>query len=76
MLLYKVLEPNQPQEEVSLEFQLPGLRHIVRVDGVTLAEHPWARAHCVRFLRMADEDRALIERFLSGEVENDRLAFL
>src|SRR4029450_9776076 len=64
MLLYKVFEPTVPQGEASLESQLPGSPRILRVDGVTLAEHPWARAHGVRFTRMADEDRELLGRYL------------
>ncbi len=67
MLLYKVFEPEVPHDEVSLEFQLPGSSRVLRADGITLAEHPWARAHGVRFTRMADEDRDLIERYLRGE---------
>jgi hypothetical protein len=74
MLLYKVFEPDVPQGEVSLEFQLPGSPRIVRADGVTLAEHRWARAHGVRFVRMADEDRELIERYLRGEELADAVA--
>src|SRR3954453_16398543 len=57
MLLYKIFEPEVEQPEVSLEFQLPGSHRILRADGVTLAEHSWARAHGVRFTRMAEEDR-------------------
>src|SRR5438045_2662132 len=68
MLLYKVFEPTIPHEEVSLEFQLPGSARVLRCDGITLAEHPWARAHGIRFTRMAEEDRLLIERFVRGEL--------
>jgi hypothetical protein len=71
MLLYKVFEPDVPHSEVSLEFQLPGSPRIVRVDGVTLAEHPWARAHGVRFTRMSDEDRELVGRYLRGDDLDD-----
>jgi hypothetical protein len=67
MLLYKVFEPDLEQAEVSLEFQLPGSSRILRVDGVTLAEHRWARAHGVRFTRMSDDDRALVDRYLAGQ---------
>jgi hypothetical protein len=74
MLLYKVFEPDMPQGEVSLEFQLPGSPRVLRADGITLAEHPWARAHGVRFTRMADEDRALLDRFLAGELDDDAAA--
>jgi len=75
MLLYKVFEPDLPQEnEVSLEFQLPGSSRILRVDGVTLAEHRWARAHGVRFTRMADEDRELLARYLRGESLDENVA--
>jgi hypothetical protein len=74
MLIYKVFEPDVPQEEVSLEFQLPGSSRILRVDGITLAEHRWARAHGVRFTRMADEDRALVDRYLRGELSDDAVA--
>jgi hypothetical protein len=74
MLLYKVFEPDLPQEEVSLEFQLPGSPRILRVDGVTLSEHRFARAHGVRFVRMADEDRDLLDRYLRGDLQEDALA--
>lgn len=74
MLLYKVFEPDLIQHEVSLEFQLPGSNRILRADGVTLAEHRWARAHGVRFTRMAEEDRALITSFLRGELRDDAVA--
>ncbi len=74
MLLYKVFEPDLPQGEVSLEFQLPGSSRILRADGQTFAEHRWARAHGVRFMRMADEDKELIERFLRGELDDDAVA--
>ena len=74
MLLYKVFEPDMPQSEVSLEFQLPGSNRVLRADGVTLAEHRWARAHGVRFTRMAEEDRALIASFLRGELHEDSVA--
>ena len=76
MLLYKVFEPDVPHSEVSVEFMLPGSQRIVRADGVTLAEHPWARAHGVRFTRMADEDKALIEQWLRGELADDTAAAL
>jgi hypothetical protein len=74
MLLYKVFEPDMPQSEVSLEFQLPGSQRILRVDGITLAEHRWARAHGVRFTRMSDEDAQLIERYLRGDLKEDAVA--
>jgi len=66
ILLYKIFEPDVPHSEVSLEFQLPGSSRILRVDGVALSEHPWARAHGVRFVRMSDEDRALVDRYVRG----------
>lgn len=72
MLLYKVFEPDLPHSEVSLEFQLPGSQRVLRCDGVTLAEHRWARAHGVRFTRMAEEDRVLLDRFLAGELLDDQ----
>jgi hypothetical protein len=76
MLLYKVFEPDVDETEVSLEFQIPGSPRILRADGITLAEHRWARAHGVRFVRMADEDRELIDQYLRGElpaeVDSDR----
>jgi hypothetical protein len=68
MLLYKVFEPDLEQSEVSLEFQLPGSQRILRVDGITLSEHRWARAHGVRFTRMSDEDRELVDQFLRGDL--------
>src|SRR6185295_585329 len=71
MLLYKVFEPDVPHSEVSLEFQLPGSPRIIRVDGVLFSEHAWARAHGVRFTRMAEEDRELINRYLSGQSLED-----
>ena len=74
MLLYKVFEPELEPGEVSLEFQLPGSRRVLRADGVTLAEHPWARAHGVRFTRMAAEDRELLDRFLRGRAIGDAVA--
>jgi len=74
MLLYKVFEPDVAQEEVSIEFQLPGSQRVLRADGVTLAEHRWARAHGVRFTRIAEEDRALIDQFLAGELRDDAVA--
>jgi hypothetical protein len=74
MLLYKVFEPDVAQEEVSLEFQLPGSSRVLRADGVTLSEHRWARAHGVRFTRIAEEDRALIDAFLRGELREDAVA--
>ncbi len=67
MLLYKIFEPDVPHHDVSLEFQLPGSQRILRVDGVALSEHPWARAHGVRFVRMSDDDRALLDRYLGGQ---------
>jgi hypothetical protein len=74
MLLYKVFEPDLAQSEVSLEFQLPGSPRVLRADGVTLAEHRWARAHGVRFTSMADEDRDLLDRFLRGESLDEQIA--
>jgi hypothetical protein len=71
LLLYKVFEPELEHSEVSLEFQLPGSNRVLRADGVTLAEHPWARAHGVRFTRMAEDDRALLDAFLRGELRDD-----
>ncbi len=74
MLLYKVFEPDVEHTEVSLEFQLPGSPRILRVDGVMLAEHQWAKAHGVRFTRMSDEDRQLIEEFVTGGVRETAAA--
>jgi hypothetical protein len=74
MLLYKVFEPDVAHTEVSLEFQLPGSARVLRADGVTLAEHRWARAHGVRFTAMADEDRDLIDRYLRGEPLDEQIA--
>jgi hypothetical protein len=68
MLLYKVFEPDVAHSDVSLEFQLPGSQRILRVDGVVLTEHRWARAHGVRFTRMSDDDLQLMEQFLRGEI--------
>lgn len=67
MLLYKVFEPDLPHSDVSLEFQLPGSQRVLRCDGILLSEHHWARAQGVRFTRMADEDRELLDRYLRGE---------
>ena len=74
MLLYKVFEPDVAHREVSVEFQLPGSSRVLRADGVTLSEHRWARAHGVRFTRIAQEDKLLIDRFLSGELCDDAVA--
>jgi hypothetical protein len=74
LLLYKVFEPDVTHSEVSLEFQLPGSNRVLRADGVTLAEHRWARAHGVRFTRMAEDDRALLDAFLRGELRDDAVA--
>jgi hypothetical protein len=75
MLLYKVFEPDVAHSDVSLEFQLPGSPRIIRADGVLFSEHQWARAHGVRFTRMADEDRDLLDRYLRGEsLEEERRA--
>jgi hypothetical protein len=74
LLLYKVFEPDLAHDEVSLEFQLPGSSRVLRADGVTLAEHRWARAHGVRFTRMAEDDRALLDAFLRGELRDDAVA--
>jgi hypothetical protein len=74
LLLYKVFEPDVAHSEVSLEFQLPGSNRVLRADGVTLAEHRWARAHGVRFTRMAEDDRALLDAFLRGELRDDAVA--
>ena len=56
------------------QFQLPGSSRVLRADGITLSEHRWARAHGVRFTRMAEEDRVLIDRFLCGELRDDAVA--
>src|SRR5262249_8277239 len=53
MLVYKVFEPDMATEEVSIEFQLPGSSRVLRADCVALQEHRWARAHGMRFVRMA-----------------------
>jgi hypothetical protein len=74
MLLYKVFEPDIAQTDVSLEFQLPGSNRVLRADGVTFAEHRWARAHGVRFTRIDEEDRALIDAFLRGELRDESVA--
>ncbi len=39
ILLYKVFEPDLPCSEVELEFQLPGSPKVLRIGGITLAEH-------------------------------------
>lgn len=67
MLLYKIFEPDAPPGEVSLEFQLPGSPRVLRVDGVILAEHLSSRANGVRFVRMSDEDRDLLDSYLRGD---------
>jgi hypothetical protein len=72
MLLYKVFEPDVAHSDVSLEFQLPGSQRILRVDGIVLTEHRWARAHGVRFTRMSEDDRALVEQFLRGELMDEQ----
>jgi hypothetical protein len=76
MLLYKVFEPDLPHSEVSLEFMLPGSNRVLRADAVTFSEHRWSRAHGVRFTRMADEDRALIDQWLRGELADEASAAL
>jgi PilZ domain len=74
MLLYKVFEPALEHSDVSLEFQLPGSNRILRIDGVTLSEHRWARAHGVRFTAMSDDDQALLQQFLRGELHEEAAA--
>jgi hypothetical protein len=74
MLLYKIFEPDLDYSDVSLEFQLPGSSRILRVDGITLCEHRWARAHGVRFMRMSDDDRDLLEQFLAGNLAEEAAA--
>jgi hypothetical protein len=75
MLLYKIFEPDcEQQGEVSLEFQLPGSMRILRVDGITLSEHRWARAHGVRFTRMSEDDRELLHQYLRGELAEETAA--
>ena len=74
MLLYKIFEPDVDHSDVSLEFQLPGSTRILRIDGVRLAEHKWARAHGVRFTRMSDDDQALLDKFLRGDLAEEAAA--
>jgi hypothetical protein len=74
MLLYKVFEPDFEHSEVSLEFQLPGSTPILRIDGIKLAEHRWAKAHGVRFTRLSEDDQSLIDQFLRGELSEKEAA--
>jgi hypothetical protein len=74
MLLYKIFEPDVDHSDVSLEFQLPGSTRILRIDGVRLAEHKWARAHGVRFTRMSDDDQLLLDKFLRGDLIEEAAA--
>jgi hypothetical protein len=74
MLLYKIFEPDVDQSEVSLEFQLPGSNRILRIDGVLLAEHKWARANGVRFTRMSDDDQQLLDKYLCGDLAEEAAA--
>jgi PilZ domain-containing protein len=74
MLLYKVFEPSIDHSDVSLEFQLPGSSRILRIDGITLSEHRWARAHGVRFTQMSEDDRELLHQFLCGELREEAAA--
>ncbi len=76
MLLYKIFEPDVPPGEVSLEFQLPGSPRVLRVDGVILTEHASSRSNGVRFVRMATEDRALLDSYLGGELLERRTSTL
>jgi hypothetical protein len=74
MLLYKIFEPDVDYSEVSLEFQLPGSNRILRIDGIKLAEHRWARAHGVRFTRLSDDDQQLLDQFLQGTLGEEAAA--
>ena len=74
MLLYKVFEPDVPHDEVSVEFQLPGSHRVLRADGVTLSEDHTSRAHGVRFTRIAEEDKLLLDQFLRGEMHDEAAA--
>jgi hypothetical protein len=74
MLLYKIVEPDVDYSEVSLEFQLPGSNRILRIDGIKLAEHRWARAHGVRFTRLSDDDQQLLDQFLQGTLGEEAAA--
>jgi hypothetical protein len=66
LLVHKVFEPDRPLGEVTVEFQLPGCDKVIRVGGVTLAEHSGSRAQAIRFTRISAEDADLIGRFLDG----------
>ncbi len=74
MLLYKVFEPDVEQGEVSPDLHPPGATRILRIDGIVLSEHRWARAHGVRFTRMSDDDRQLVDLFLRGELYDQQAA--
>src|SRR5438128_4758321 len=65
MLLYKVFEPDLPLGEVEIELQLPGDERVLRLRGVTFAEHRWARAHGIRFTHLSDEDAEAIDAYLA-----------
>jgi|SRR5579871_6607211 len=65
MLLYKVFEPDLPIGEVEIELQLPGDERVMRLHGITFAEHRWARAQGVRFDRISDEDAEAIDAYLA-----------
>ncbi len=71
MLLYRIFEPvfsaEVASKPVSIEFQLPGNPHVLRMDGVVLSEYPAARAHGVRFTHVSAEDRDLIDRYLAAD---------
>jgi PilZ domain len=70
ILIHKLLEPERKDVEVvGLQFELPGSGHVITAAGRIVFEHPWIRATGIRFTNLADDHRALIERYILDRVD-------
>jgi c-di-GMP-binding flagellar brake protein YcgR len=71
MLVHRISEPLGllDEDQVALEFMVPGDDRLITCDGALVHEHDWLMANGIRFTRIDPRDRRIIERFVSERVE-------
>jgi hypothetical protein len=64
LLVHRLFEPDNEEQTVGLQFQLPGTERVITCAGRVIYEHRWLPANGVEFTKIAPEHQKLLDSYI------------
>ena len=64
LLVHRLFEPDNMEQSIGLQFQLPGTERVITCAGRVIYEHRWLPANGVEFTHIAPEHQQLLDDYI------------